>query len=241
MRTARFWLSGDLRYFEARDGGSAVPFELPVGLRDLVQSVGIPHVEVGSVSVDGEPAEWDQRIDDGAVIEVHSRYPLSSPPEEPKFVTDVHLARLARYLRLFGFDVVWDPDLDDPDLVGISLAEHRFLLTRDLGLLMRGRLRDGTYVRATDPREQILEILERFALRTVIAPFTRCLACNGLLEELPNSEAASRVPESVAKRHDRFTTCRDCGRVYWPGSHHDRMARIVQEVVASLTDEPHPG
>jgi uncharacterized protein with PIN domain len=215
-----------------------VEFELPVGLRDLVQSTGIPHVEVGSITVDAEPAEWDRRIEGGEEIHLEARYPLNDPPADPRFVADVHLARLARHLRLFGFDTVWDPDLDDPDLVEVSVAERRTLLTRDLGLLMRNRLTKGTFVRAIDPREQLIEILERFALRTVLAPFTRCLECNGLLEDMPKDAATPRVPVPVAVRHDRFTTCQDCDRIYWPGSHHARMATLVRQITAGLKEGP---
>ncbi len=215
----------------------AAEFELPVGLRDLIQSIGIPHVEVGEVTVDGETAGWDRRIDDGAVIVLRSRYPLATPPIHPRFVADVHLARLARHLRLFGFDTVWDDSLDDPALVECSVEQHRFLLTRDLGLLMRGRLRDGTYVRSIDPGDQLVEVLGRFALRDSIRPFTRCLACNGVIQPADDEAVGRRVPESVRNRHDRFTTCPDCGRVYWPGTHHERMTRLVEEVIGRLNAE----
>jgi uncharacterized protein with PIN domain len=212
-------------------------FELPVGLRDLIQSVGIPHVEVGEVTVDGEMAGWGRRIDDGAVIVLRSRYPLAAPPIHPRFVADVHLARLARHLRLLGFDTVWDESLDDPALVECSVEQHRFLLTRDLGLLMRRRLRDGSYVRSIHPRDQLVEVLGRFALRDSIRPFTRCLACNGVIEVVTDSAVRERVPESVRSRHDRLTTCSDCGRVYWPGTHHERMTRLVEEVIGRLNAE----
>lgn len=234
MRSVQVQISGPLRDFADGSSTANVEFELPVGLRDLIQSTGIPHVEVGAVTVDGELADWSRRIDGGEEILLQSRYPLTHPPADPRFVADVHLARLARDLRLFGFDAIWDSELDDPDLVEVSLADHRILLTRDLGLLMRSRLREGTYVRATEHRAQLMEVLRRFELRSVLAPFTRCLECNGLIAEIPKGEATQRVPESVAARHDRFTTCRDCRRVYWPGSHHDRLARIVQDVSAVL-------
>ncbi len=240
MRSVQVRTYGELLDFA--DGLRAtVEFELPVGLRDLVQSIGIPHVEVGAVTVDGEPAPWDRRIEGGEEILVESRYPLSQAPADLRFVADVHLSRLARDLRLFGFDTIWDPELDDPDLVEVSLVEQRFLLTRDLGLLMRGRLRDGTYVRATERRAQLIEVLQRFALRQVVAPFTRCLECSGLIEDLSRDQAIPQIPESVAARHDRFSTCHDCGRVYWPGSHHDRMARFVREVADELAGEVHAG
>ncbi len=237
MRSASLAIDRDLSAFA---GGqecflpATVTFELPVGLRDLIQSVGIPHVEVGEVTVDGKRAGWEHRVDDGAVIEVRSRYPLAAPPEDPRFVADVHLARLARHLRLFGFDTAWDEALDDPALVECSLAEGRFLLTRDLGLLMRGRLRDASYIRSIHPRDQLVEVLRRFALRDGIRPFTRCLSCNGVIQPADGALVGRRVPESVRNRHNRFTSCAECGRVFWAGSHYRRMAHLVAEVQALL-------
>jgi uncharacterized protein with PIN domain len=205
-------------------------FELPVGLRDLIQSTGVPHVEVGRVLVGGEPAGWESVVEDGARIEALPRYPLAEPPGDPRFLLDVHLGRLARYLRLGGLDAAHDADAGDPALVVASVEEDRILLTRDRGLLMHAALREGSFVRATDPVEQAVEVVGRFALAGRLVPFSRCMVCNHRLVEVPKEAAAGRVPDGVLAAHREFRDCPGCGRLYWRGSHQARLEALIRRM-----------
>jgi uncharacterized protein with PIN domain len=223
---------GDFLRPDRRGVAFAVAFELPVGVRDLVQSVGIPHVEVARVTVDGRTAAWDDRIDDGAEIDLAARYPLTAPPEQARFLLDVHLGRLARHLRLVGIDAAHDQEADDPSLVARSPAEDRILLTRDRGLLMHAALRRASFVRATDPLAQAREVIARFALAGGREPFTRCLVCNEVLEGASAAEAAPAVPAAVAATFEEFRRCPGCGRFYWEGSHHRRLQRVAAEILS---------
>jgi uncharacterized protein len=212
----------------------AVDFELPTGLRDLVQSTGVPHVEVARVLVDGEPAGWEQVVHGGESIEVHPRYPLDRTPGEARFVLDVHLGRLARNLRLLGIDAIHDPAADDPRLVAVSRGEGRTLLTRDRGLLMRSGLADGTFVRETEPVGQTVEVVRRFRLSGSIRPFTRCLVCNGLLVEADAGHPD--IPPAVRSEHEHFRRCPGCGRLYWEGSHVEGLRGLVTEIETRAAD-----
>lgn len=239
MRSA--WLqihgaAGDLLAPERRQTPFQVQFELPSGLRDIVQSTGVPHVELGDVRLNGDVVEYSALVDDGDRIEAWSRYPLSEPPENPTFILDVHLGRLAHYLRLVGFDTGHDPDASDPALAARSVAEGRILLTRDRGLLMRAELEQASFIRATDPRVQFGEVLRRFALRDLVQPLTRCLVCNGELASADRREVECEVPSSVRKAHTDFSRCTSCRRVYWRGSHHTRMMALVEMTLAGLED-----
>ncbi len=223
---------GDFLPRTRRDVAFDITFELPVGLRDLIQSTGVPHVEVDRIEIDGAAADWSRVVDDGARVEAHPRYPLEAAPAEPRFLLDAHLGKLTAYLRLVGIDSAHDPEVDDPELVEWSLDEDRGLLTRDRGLLMHGSLRYGSYVREIDPVSQAVEVVRRFALRSVAAPFTRCMACNGVLGSAGPNDVAGRVPTGVAARHSEFRCCPDCERVYWEGSHHRRLRTLVREITA---------
>lgn len=211
-----------------RDRPFTLDFELPTGLRDLIQSTGVPHVEVARVLVDGEPAGWERVIHGGESIEVHPRYPLDRPPDGAGFVLDVHLGRLARNLRLLGIDAVHDPAAGDPRLVAISQGEGRTLLTRDRGLLMRSGLADGSFVRETEPVSQTVEVVRRFRLTGSVRPFTRCLVCNGILVEADAGHPD--IPPAVRSEHHRFRRCPGCGRLYWEGSHVGRLRALVTEI-----------
>lgn len=223
---------GDFLPRARRDVAFDLAFELPVGLRDLIQSTGVPHVEVDRIEINGAAADWSRVVDDGARVEVHPRYPLEAAPAKPRFLLDAHLGKLTGYLRLVGFDSAHDPEVDDPALVEWSLDEDRWLLTRDRGLLMHGSLRCGSYVREIEPVSQAVEVVRRFALRSVAAPFTRCMACNGVLGSAGPNDVAGRVPAGVAARHSEFRRCPDCERVYWEGSHHRRLRTLVREITA---------
>ncbi len=235
MRTATLRIHGCARELVPRPRlrePITVEFELPSGLRDIIQSTGVPHVELGQVRLNGRPVGYSARVDDGDEIEAWSRYPLSKPPSNPAFLLDVHLGRLAHYLRLFGFDAEHHPGATDPDLAEQSAAGRRILLTRDRGLLMRRELWRASFVRTTDPREQIVEVLHRFALTTLVRPLTRCLECNGSLQVIAASEAISQVPVSVSEAHDDFSRCPSCQRIYWKGSHYRRMLKLVEQTLA---------
>jgi uncharacterized protein with PIN domain len=235
MRTARLTVEGELVDHLDADraaGRFEVEFELPVGVRDLVQSVGIPHVEVKRVIVDGSEVGWDRRIDDGAKIEASARYPLQEPAPDPRFLLDVHLGKLARLLRLLGIDAAYETDADDDELASRSVAEHRILLTRDRRLLMRAALDQGRWVRSTDPATQAAEIIRAFGLVDRVEPFSRCMACGGTLA--PAEPSQGEVPAGVLERHSDFKRCRCCHHLFWPGSHHRRLEATMARILAMV-------
>ncbi len=156
------------------------------------------------------------------------------PLRQTRFVADSHLGRLAAYLRMLGFDTLYRNDYRDPELAGISSGEHRILLTRDRDLLKRKAVTHGHFVRESSFRLQLIEVLERFDLAGSVAPFTRCMPCNGILEEVPREAVWERVPPLSRRHADRFRQCRDCGRVYWNGSHYRRMEQFIAQVVGRV-------
>jgi uncharacterized protein len=146
------------------------------------------------------------------------------PDPGPLFIADVHLGRLAAYLRLAGFDTAYDPPWDDAVLARRSAEEGRILLTRDRGLLKRSIVTQGYFVENTQPREQLAELAERFQLRPLMRPFTRCARCNTLLRPAAKAEVLDRLQPRTRALHDEFLECPSCRRVYWRGSHHARIA-----------------
>ncbi|GAA4482807.1 Mut7-C RNAse domain-containing protein [Rhodococcus olei] len=212
-------------------------------VKDRIEALGVPHTEVDLVLVDGVSVGFDHLLRGGervAVYPVFERFDLTGltrlrprPLREPRFVADVHLGRLASYLRLLGFDCRYRNDVDDTELVAVSVAESRTVLTRDIGLLRRAAVTRGAFVHATDPRRQLREVLDRFDLHGQIRSLTRCARCNGVLDEVPREHVADRVPEDVAPGQ-RVCRCRDCGQVYWPGGHVTRLRRRLAEVGVRL-------
>src|SRR4051812_46633307 len=171
MPDGRFYFEGDLsRFLPPPWRGREVErsWSDTDTLMHVIESLGVPHTEVGRVE------------QNGTLIRVYP--PSSEPLQDPRFVLDEHLGRLAAYLRLLGLDVLHKIPAPDPELAAISNVQDRVLLTRDVGLLKRKEVRRGYFVRATDPRAQALEVMKRFCLIDAIAPFTRCSLCNARLE-----------------------------------------------------------
>jgi uncharacterized protein with PIN domain/sulfur carrier protein ThiS len=225
-----------------RHATMAVPFDRGTTVKDFVERHGVPHTEVDLVLVNGESVGFDQPLADGdrvaayPVFEAFDIASVSRTRPEPlrviRFVLDVHLGRLARYLRLAGFDTLYDREADDERLAGLSFAGHRVLLTRDLGLLKRRAVTHGYFVRSTVPSSQLAEVVARFDLRRLVRPFSRCTVCNGLLEAAGRSDVDAAVPPRSREHFTEFMRCPACGRVYWRGSHVQRLERILASAVA---------
>ncbi|HWP63517.1 MAG TPA: Mut7-C RNAse domain-containing protein [Candidatus Binatia bacterium] len=210
-------------------------------LKDAIEALGVPHPEIGRVVVDGRAAALDERVVAGSSIDVYP-FPgeVTAAEPGPRFVLDGHLGRLARYLRILGVDAAYDAKAADVDLAERAVTEGRVLLTRDVGLLKRGRVSRGYWLRAEQPEEQLAEVVRRFGLLAVARPFGRCLRCNAELETVDREEVVDRLPPRTRREFAEFRRCPACSRIYWKGSHYDRMRRLLARLVEQL-EEPSEG
>lgn len=209
-------------------------------VKNAIEAVGVPHTEVEFVLVDGRSVDFSYRLRNGDRISVYPVFeafdvsPLVRVRERPlrntRFVADAHLGRLARMLRMAGFDTLHDHAHTDRAIRRIAAAESRVILTRDRALLKCRDVTRGCYVRAVDPAAQLAEIVGRLQLEASMAPFTRCLKCNLPVAEVDRDEVRDRVPATVALADTRLKTCLGCRRVYWEGSHWQRMRALLDRV-----------
>jgi uncharacterized protein with PIN domain len=208
----------------------------------MLESFGVPHTEVDLIVANGQSVSFSYLVQNGdriAVYPVFESFDVGGeqrlrpqPLRDPKFVLDVHLGKLAAYLRMLGFDTTYGRSLTDDELAKISASERRILLTRDRGLLKHGAITHGYWVRETNSRSQIAEVMHRFDLAGAVHPFTRCMACNGLLEAISKEDAQKLISRHPIDRFNDFQRCVACGRVYWKGSHYARMRRWIEELTA---------
>lgn len=148
--------------------------------------------------------------------------------DPPRFICDVHLGKLARYLRMIGFDTLYDRELEDGEIIRLALAENRTVLTRDGGILADGRV--GSYRPLSNaPERQITEVINDLSLQGYARPFTLCLTCNGLLLPVDKETLGDLVPPAVRRVMDEFHRCSSCRRIFWPGTHYDHMAQRIGE------------
>ena len=216
-------------------------FGLPAAVKDVFESMGVPHPEVELVLVNSTPVTFGHLIHDGDWISVYPAFraldlaplPKLRPPlREHRFILDAHLGRLATYLRLLGLDASYQTNSSDEELAWESHRQERILLTRDCGLLKRSEVIYGHFVRATEPKQQVIEVLWRYDLFGAAAPFRRCLRCNALLNPVSKESVAERLQPGTRQHYDEFHLCPVCDRIYWAGPHYRQMCDFVREVLA---------
>jgi len=206
-------------------------------VKDLIESLGIPHTEVDMILVNGKSVSFKYLIKDGDDISVYPvfesldisdvQHLRPKPLRKPKFICDVHLGKLTRNLRMFGLDVYYKNYLKDEQIVKISLSEKRTILTRDIGLLKRTEVNHGYYVRNDDPEKQTAEVIQRFQLYKEIKPFTVCLDCGNKLVRVAKKKIIDLLPEKVKEQQNKFFFCVNCKKLFWAGSHYDNMKRFI--------------
>jgi hypothetical protein len=250
MATFRFYAQlNDFLPASLRHGRFAHPLRSTASVKDVIEALGVPHPEVDVITVNGEAADFTRRIRDGDHVCVYPvfrtldlgglRRAGTDPPRPVRFALDVHLRKLASLLRLAGFDAVLLTD--DAELAERSAAEGRVALTRDVGLLKRSIVQHGRWIRHTDPELQLVEVLDRFDLACEMTPFVRCMECNTLLVPVDVDAIAERLPAGTRECFTEFHRCPGCDRIYWRGSHYDRLLRLLERArtrLAKSSDHP---
>lgn len=200
-------------------------------LGHVVESLGIPLTEVGGLSVDGREARASHVPAAGETVRVRAvARPQAVAGAPLRFLLDVHLGTLARRLRLLGVDAAYESeDIGDPALAALSASDRRVMLTRDRGLLRRRELWAGAYVYSDRPEEQLRDVLQRFA--PALAPWTRCVACNGPLIAADKESVRDRLEGGTRRSYDVFAACTSCERVYWRGAHHAHLEAVVAQAM----------
>ncbi len=211
-----------------------------VSVKDMIESMGVPHTEIDLILANGKSVGFDYTVKDRNTISVYpvfESFDISKvqklrpkPLRNPKFVLDVHLGTLTNYMRMLGFDSLWENNFNDEQIVEISIKEKRTILTRDVGILKRTNVTRGYWVRNTDPQKQIFEVVNRFNLTGLIKEFTRCISCNGKLRRTPKKTVIESLPQKVKEIQEVFYKCEDCSKVYWRGTHYDTMKLLVEKI-----------
>ena len=202
-------------------------------IKDPIEAIGVPHTEVDLIVANGRSVGFGYRLHHGDSVLV---YPVGAditlksivklrddPLRKEAFILDVHLGKLARMLRMLGFDTVYEIDYDDPEIIRRALQENRIIVTRDRLLLHSKVVIHGYCVRSTNSEEQLREVLDRFDLYSHMRPFYRCMICNCKVRSVEKSEILHRLEPKTILYFDEFYTCTGCNRIYWQGSHHERL------------------
>jgi len=205
-------------------------------VKDLIESLGVPHVEIFLILVDGSLVNFSFRPAEGSLISCYPKFSSISIPGialrpdfevPPRFVLDVHLGRLAAYLRFCGIDTLYDKSYTDNEILNIAQASDRIILTRDKGILRNGKARYGYFLRNTNPQLQLAEVVDYFNLINFFDPFSRCSLCNGEVVQVEKSKVEKYVPRTTYQIYNKFFICSRCGQIYWEGPHFNRITAML--------------
>jgi hypothetical protein len=215
------------------------PFFGSPSVKDAIQAIGVPHTAIDLILVNGRSVDFSHRLRGGervAVYPVFERLDISpvirlrpKPLRCTRFILDVHLGKLARYLRMLGLDTAYDRDWDNSTLIDLSLRHERIILTRGLGILKQTRVTHGYWLRHREPWQQLREVLLALDLFRQLQPFTRCLDCNGRIHPVDKAIIRGQIDPNIFQRFGEFWECQDCRKIYWRGSHYERMLQLVSE------------
>ncbi len=215
-------------------------------VKDAIEALGVPHTEVDLILVNGISVKFDYLLKPADYISVYPVFesldisPLvrlrPEPLREVKFVLDVHLGKLARLLRLLGFDSFYRNNLMDDEIIEISLNERRIILTCDRGILKNKKVTHGYFIRNSNSELQLSEVVQRFDLYSKIQPFRRCLKCNGLIQAVEKKKILEFLLPQTRKAFHEFFQCMNCQQIYWKGSHYQRMQEKIERIIQSKSN-----
>lgn len=220
----------------------AYTFKGTPSVKDAIESLGVPHSEVDLIIVNSSPVDFSYKLEKGDIISVYPVFEsidISStgrlrpkPLRNTRFIIDVHLGKLTKYLRLLGFDCSFDEHMGDNEIIAVSLQEKRIILTRDRNLLKHRQVTHGYWVRSQKPKKQLEEVISRFDLKNSSKPFTRCMECNNKLAWVDKNDVLLNLQSKTREYYNNFWKCPGCGRVYWEGSHFESMKKLVDSILS---------
>ena len=221
------------------------PLRSPGSAKDMIEALGVPHTEIDLIVVNNVPVTFGYGVTDGDRVAVYPRFRALAlegvtrlaPPSsiDARFVADVHLGRLAAYLRIAGFDTVYRNDFEDKEIISIAARENRTVLTRDVAILKHNAVERGYFLRNIQPARQLVEVLQQFGLAGCAAPFTRCVHCNSALHDVAKEDIVHMLPPRTREHYLDFAKCQGCERIYWQGSHYTRMQEFLDRAFAIAT------
>ncbi|NPE28278.1 hypothetical protein HNV12_09975 [Methanococcoides sp. SA1] len=236
------WLKKLIGRSRRSSGPLSPPLARRTSIKDIIESFGVPHTEVGAIEINQQTVTFDHILTKRSMVEIFPHSPPVNvlapsllrprPLSAIRFLVDANVGKLAGKLRMVGFDTLFNPLWHDAELAGISEEKECILLSRDIQLLKRKKVTFGHFVRETCPTKQLAEIIHLYGLSDKICAFSRCMRCNGILAPVSKQEVLSRLEPLTRKYYNSFQRCNSCSHVYWSGSHLKPMEKNIK----ALTD-----
>ena len=210
-------------------------------IKDMIESLGVPHTEIDLILVNGKSVDFTYILQDGDRISVYPVFESLNienvtrlrriPLRETKFIADINLGHIVKYIRILGFDVYFDPLLSHRQIIEISKKESRIVLTKSKNLLKFKDITHGIFIRPGTTEEQVRGIIDFLDIKDIVKPFSRCLQCNRLLKSVRKESILDRIPPKTKVFCNEYSYCKSCDKIYWKGTHFIKMKRVIDRIL----------
>ena len=240
---------GTFRFYEELNGflpesRRKTDFEAPFtgkrSIKDMIEALGVPHTEIDLILVNGVSVGFDYILKDHDRVSVYPVFESFNithvtrlrkiPLRRNKFIADIHLGNIVKYMRVLGLDVYYDTSISSREMIEISHIENRIILTRSKKLFKFKDVTHGIFIRPGTPKEQIGRIIAYLDIECDLKPFSRCLECNSPLKSVPKENVLDRIPLKTRAICDEYVLCQTCDKIFWKGTHFRRMVRFVRHI-----------
>jgi hypothetical protein len=220
-----------------------VDFKRRRSVKDMIEALGVPHTEIDLILVNGKSVDFayvPKDVDRISVYPVFESLNIENvtrlrkvPLRKTKFIADIHLGDIVKYMRALGFDVFFNPSFSSRKIIDISKMENRIILTKSRRLLKFKEVTHAIYIRPGTTAEQIKRILDYLDIKDSINPFSRCLRCNSVVKSVPKESIADRIPPKTKEFCDQYTYCKFCDKIYWNGTHYIKMNKAIDHILSN--------
>ena len=219
-----------------------VMFKGKRSIKDMIEALGVPHTEVDLILVNGNSVDFTYILQDKNRVSVYPVFESLNiadvthlrkiPLRRNKFIADINLGDIVKYMRALGFDIYYDALFSSREIIDISKTENRIILTKSRKLLTFKEVSHGIFIRPGTTIEQIRRIIDYLDIKDDIKPFSRCLQCNTLLDVVPKDKILDRIPPMTKEFCDKYVQCRSCDKIYWEGTHFINMKKVIKQILA---------
>ena len=219
-----------------------VDFKERRSVKDMIEALGVPHTEIDLILVNGKSVDFAYVLQNGDRVSVYPVFESLNienvtrlrkvPLRKTKFIADIHLGDIVKYMRALGFDVCFDPSLSTRNIIEISKGENRIILTKSKKLVKFKEVTHAIFIRPGTVTEQIKRILDYLDIKDSIKPFSRCLRCNSVLKSVSKESIADRIPSKTKEFCDEYTCCQFCDKIYWKGTHFIKMNKTIDHILS---------
>ncbi|MGB2929226.1 MAG: Mut7-C RNAse domain-containing protein [Desulfobacterales bacterium] len=210
-------------------------------IKDMIEALGVPHTEIDLILVNGNSVDFNYILQDEDRVSVYPVFESLNitdvtllrkiPLRRNKFIADINLGDIVKYMRVLGLDLYYNPLLSTREIIEISKRENRVILTKSRKLLKFKDVSHGIFIRPGTTTEQIRRIIYYLDIKDKIKPFSRCLRCNTLLDIVLKEKILDRIPSKTKEFCDEYVQCQSCDKIYWKGTHFINMKKAVRQIL----------